>query len=80
MIVYREQKEGYAEDEVKMGLGSVLHAANETETKALRGEKVEAVLFTIGGSGDWFWMPKTEFEQSTEPHDIKKQTGIPFNP
>jgi len=22
-------------------------------------------------------MPKSEFVQSTEPHDIKKQTGIP---
>ncbi len=78
--MYREEEEGYAEDDVKMGVGSVFHVANETETKTLHGRKVEAVLFTIGGSGGWFWMPKTEFVQSTEQHDIKSQTGIPHKP
>ena len=50
--------------------------ADRTETKQVKGTNVEAILFTIGSTG-WFWMPKSEFVQSTEPHDIKKQTGIP---
>lgn len=77
VILYREQEEGYAEDALKMGVDSVFHVANETETKKLKGRNVEAVLFTIGSSPGWFWMPKTEFVQSTEPHDIKSQTGTP---
>jgi len=80
VIVYREQEEGYAEDEVRMSVGSVFFVANQTETKKLNGRNVEAVLFTIGSSLGWFWMPKSEFVQSTEPHDIKKQTGIPHQP
>lgn len=80
VTVYRDQEEGYAEDEVKIDVGRVFHVANATEAKTLHGRKIEAVLFTIGGSGDWFWMPKTEFLRFTEPHDIKKQTGIPFQP
>jgi hypothetical protein len=78
VTVYREQEEGYAEDDLKMGSGSVFHVADHTETKKLNGRNVEAVLITIGDSGGWFWMPKGEFVRSTEPHDIKKQTGIPF--
>lgn len=75
-IVYREQKAGYSE--VKVSSGTVLHVAEQTETKKLiSGRKVEAVLFTIGSSLGWFWMPKSEFVQSTEPHDVKTQTGIP---
>jgi hypothetical protein len=80
VIVYREQEEGYAEDDVRLSTGNVFHVANGTGTKKLNGENVEVVLFTIGSSPGWFWMPKTEFVQSTEPHDIKKQTGIPFQP
>jgi hypothetical protein len=77
VTVYREQEEGYAEDDVSIGLDSVFHVATETETKKLKGRNVEAVLFTIGSSPGWFWMPKIEFVQSTEPHDIKSQTGTP---
>jgi hypothetical protein len=77
VTVYRDQEEGYAEDDVKMSLGSVFHVSIQTETKNLNRRNVEAVLFTIGSSPGWFWMPKSEFVQSTEPHDIKKQTGIP---
>jgi hypothetical protein len=81
-IVYREQDASYGDDgdEVRTSVGSVFFAANQTETKKLNGRNVEAVLFTIGSSPGWFWMPKTEFVQSTEPHDIKKQTGIPHQP
>ena len=77
VIVYREQEEGYAEDDVRTSVGSVFFVANQTETKKLNGRNVEAALFTIGSSLGWFWMPKSEFVQSTEPYDIKKQTGIP---
>jgi hypothetical protein len=79
VIVYREQKEGNAGDEVKVSLGTVLHVANQTETKMLMsGKKVEAVLFKIGSNLGGFWMPKSEFEQSKEPHDVKTQTGISY--
>jgi hypothetical protein len=77
VILYREKEEGYTEDDLKMGVDSVFQVANETEMKKLRGRNVEAVLFTIGSSPGWFWMPKTEFVESTEPHDIKSQTGTP---
>jgi hypothetical protein len=78
VIVYREQEEGYADDEVKTSVDTVFHVANQTETKKpISGREVEAVLFTIGTSPGWFWMPKSEFVQSTEPHDVKTQTGIP---
>jgi hypothetical protein len=80
VTVYREQEEDYAEDDVKMGFGSVFHVADHTETKKLNGRNVEAVLFTIGSSPGWFWMPKSEFARSMEPHDIKKPTGIPHQP
>ncbi len=82
VTVYREQDEscGDGADDVKMSLDSVFHVANQTETKKLGGRNVEAVLFTIGSSPGSFWMPKSEFVQSTEPHDIKKQTGTPFEP
>jgi hypothetical protein len=82
MTVYREQDESYGDDgdDVKMSLGSFFHVANQTETKKLGGRNVEAVLFTIGSSPGWFWMPKSEFVQSTEPIDIKTQTGIPYQP
>jgi hypothetical protein len=79
VTVYREQEGGYAEDEVKMGVDSVFRVADKTESKMLKGKKVEAVLFTIGNNG-WFWMPKPEFVQSTKPHDVKMQTGIPLQP
>jgi hypothetical protein len=81
-MVYREQDGTYGDDghEVKMSAGNVFHGANQTETKNLKSKKVEVVLFTIGSSQGWFWMPKTEFVQSTEPHDIKTQTGIPHQP
>lgn len=78
VIVYREQEEGYAEDPVRLGVGNVFHIAVETESMVMNGKNVEAVLFTIGGSPGWFWMPKPEFVKSTTPHDIKTQTGIPF--
>jgi hypothetical protein len=82
MIVYREQDTSYGDDgnEVNTSMGSVFFVANQTVTKKLKGRNVEAVLFTIGSSPGWFWMPKTEFVKSTEPHDITKQTGIPFQP
>jgi hypothetical protein len=80
VIVYREQEGGYAEDDVRMSVGNVFFVANQTETKKLNGRNAEAVLFTIGSSLGWFWMLKSEFVQSTEPHDIKKQTGIPHQP
>jgi|SRR5208283_1179687 len=82
VIVYREQDESYGDDgdEVRTSVGSVFFLANQTETKKLNGRNVEAVLFTIGSSPGWFWMPKSEFVQSTEPHDVKKQTGVPFQP
>jgi hypothetical protein len=67
-------------DEVKTSVGTVFFVANQTVTKNLKGRNVEAVLFTIGSSPGWFWMPKSEFVKSTEPHDIKKQTGIPHQP
>jgi hypothetical protein len=72
VIVYREQDASYGDDgdEVKTSVGSVFFTANQTETKKLKGRNVEAVLFTIGSSPGWFWMPK----------DIKKQTGIPHQP
>ena len=79
VIVYREQEEGYAEDDVRKSAESVFHIANQTETKKLKGRNVEAVLFTIGSSPGWFWMPKTEFVQSTEPHDIKSETSTPHS-
>ena len=50
---------------------------DQTETKKLNGRSVEAVLFTIGSSLGWFWMQKSEFVQSTAPHDVNNQTGIP---
>jgi len=80
--VYREQDLSYGDDgdEVKISVGNVFFTADHTETKKLNGRNVEAVLFTIGSSPGWFWMPKSEFVQSTEPHDIKTQTGIPFQP
>jgi hypothetical protein len=79
VIVYREQDASYGDDgaEVKRSVGDVFFAADQTEAKKLKGRNVEAVLFTIGSSLRWFWMPKSEFVKSTEPHDIKKQTGIP---
>jgi hypothetical protein len=81
-IVYREQDASYGDDgdEVRMRVGSVFFPANQTETKKRNGRNVEAVLFTIGSGPGWFWMPKTDFVQSTEPHDIKKQAGIPHQP
>lgn len=82
VTVYREQDESYGDDgdDVKMSFGSVFHVANQTETKKLGGRNVEVVLFTIGSSLGWFWMPKSEFVHSTETHDIKTQTGIPHQP
>jgi hypothetical protein len=82
VIVYQEQDASYGDDgdEVKTSVGSVFFVANQTVTKKLKGRNVEAVLFTIGSSPGWFWMPKSEFVKSTEPHDIKKQTGIPHQP
>jgi len=64
-------------EDVRMSVGNVFYITDQTETKKLKGRNVEAVLFTIGSSAGWFWMPKDEFVQSTEPHDIKTQTGIP---
>jgi hypothetical protein len=43
VTVYREQEKGYAEDPVKVYVGSVFHVATQTETKSLHGERVEAV-------------------------------------
>jgi hypothetical protein len=82
VTVYHEQDESYGDDgdDKKVSVGTVFHVADQTETKKLRGENVEVVLFTIGSSDGWFWMPKREFLQSTEPHDIKSQTGTPFQP
>jgi hypothetical protein len=80
VIVYREsRKAGEADEEVRMSAGIVFNVAEKTETKKLKGSGVEAVLFIIGGAQepDWFWMPKTEFEKSTEPHDINSQTSTP---
>jgi hypothetical protein len=79
VTVYRVQHESYGDDgdPVKRGEDDVFHVANQTETKKLKGEEVEAVLFKIGSGLDWFWMPKSEFVRSTEPHDIRQQTGIP---
>jgi len=82
LILYREQDASYGDDsdEVKTSVGSVFFVADQTETKKWKSKSVEAVLFTIGSSPGWFWMPKCEFVKFTEPHDIKKQTGIPFQP
>jgi hypothetical protein len=82
VVVYREQNAGYGDDgdELKVSVGTVFFVANQIETKKLKGRNVEAVLFTVGSSLGWFWMPKTEFVKSTGPHDIKNQTGIPFQP
>lgn len=82
VTVYRQQDQSYGDDgdNVRISVDTVFHVANQTETMNLSGRNVEAVLFTIGSSPGWFWMPKTEFVQSTEPHDIKKQTGTPFEP
>jgi hypothetical protein len=80
VTVYREQDESYGDegDDVRMSMDSVFHVANQTETKKLNDKNVEAVLFTIGGSPGWFWMPKAEFVQATEPHDVKTLTSTPF--
>lgn len=82
VIVYREQDASYGDDgdEVKRSAGDVFFVADQTETKKLKHKNVEAIPFTIGSNLGWFWMPKSEFVKSTEPHDIKKQTGIPHQP
>ena len=42
--MYREEEEGYAEDDVKMGVGSVFHVANETEDQDAAWQKGRSCL------------------------------------
>jgi len=75
---YREQEEGYAEDLCEVRAGTTIWAAVAADEKrTLNGRHVNVVLFTIDTSG-WYWMPRDEFQRSTEKFDVKKQTGIPF--
>jgi hypothetical protein len=41
-------------------------AAENNETRILAGKQVTAVLFTIGSSGLWYWMPSSDFIRLTE--------------
>ena len=69
VTVYHEQDESFTDDgdDRQVSKGTVFHIADETAKKTLGEKRVEVILFTIGSSDGWFWMPKREFLQSTEP-------------
>ena len=80
MPVYRDQDEEFGEDSAAKPAGTVLFVAPGYGLRNLDGKKVQAVLFTIGETGEWFWMPKYDFDRVTEKFDATQWAGAPFLP
>jgi hypothetical protein len=71
VTAYRDQEEGYAEDPYSMSANTPIWAAAEGhETRMLAGKEVTAVLFTIGSSGLWYWMPRSDFNATHNRPDL----------
>jgi hypothetical protein len=67
VTTYRDQDEGYADDPYLLPEGAIIWAADQSdERRALSGKKIRVVLFTIGGSGTWYWIPREQFVRFTE--------------
>lgn len=75
----RDQKDGYADDSMPIHAGVTIFAAvADDETRTLTGKPVKVVRFTLDILPGWFWLLRSEFDNSTEPYDVKTQTGTPF--
>ena len=67
ITAYRDQEEGYAQDPYPLPEGAIIWAADKNdETRTLNGKNIRVILFTIGGSGIWYWIPREQFVRLTE--------------
>jgi hypothetical protein len=57
---------------------TIFAAVGDDETRMLMGKPVKVVRFTLDILPGWLWLPRSEFDNSTEPCDVKTQTGTPF--
>jgi hypothetical protein len=79
VTAYRDQPAGYADDPLPIQAGVTIFAAvADDDTRTLNGKSVKVVRFTLDTLPGWFWLPRSEFVASTVPHDVKTQTGKPF--
>ena len=71
ITAYRDQEEGYAADPHPLPKGAIIWAADKSEeTRTLNGRAIRVVLFTVGGSGIWYWIPREQFERLTEKRQL----------
>ena len=77
VAAYRENSDRDESESITVREGDDIFAADQhQETRCLNGKPVSAVLFTQGTN--WFWMPRSVFERSTEKTTAADRTGIPF--
>jgi len=78
VAAYRESSDHDDSEPITVRQDDEIFAADQHhETRLLNGKPVSAVLFTQGV--DWFWMPRSVLERSSEKTTAADRTGVPFH-